>query len=104
MGLEVWFSDDILRVLRAIRVAGQAARSEEQAMIGPDPVLDAYWCGYKAAPRPAGQGGLASVGEAFGVREGLGLAEADNPPVLIAPRRPGLVIDYPLPGTDGKER
>ncbi len=96
MGLSVWFEEDVLRSLRAIRVAGQAARSEEQTVMGADPVMAAYWRGYEAA--------LASVGEAFGVRAGLtGLTEAGDPAALIAPR-PGLVIDYPLLGIDGKER
>jgi hypothetical protein len=96
MSLSVWFEDDVLRALRAIRVAGQAARSEEQAVMGPDPVMATYWRGYEAA--------LASVSEAFGVSAGLaGLAEAGDPAALIAPR-PGLVIDYPLLGIGGKER
>ena len=96
MGLDVWFIDDVARTLRAIRTSGQAARSEERAVMGPDPVMAAYWRGYEAA--------LASVGEAFGVRADLvSLTEAGDPAVLIAPRA-GLVIEYPLLGTDGKER
>jgi hypothetical protein len=96
MSLSVWFEDDVLRTLRAIRTSGQAARSEEQAVMGPDPVMAAYWRGYEAA--------LASVGEAFGVRADLvSLTEAGDPAVLIAPRA-GLVIEYPLLRTDGKER
>jgi hypothetical protein len=95
VGLSVWFEEDVLQALRAIRLAGQAARSEEQAVMGPDPVMAAYWRGYEAA--------LASVGEAFGVRAGLvSFTKADDPAALIAPR-PGLVIDYPLLGIGGKE-
>jgi hypothetical protein len=96
MGLSVWFEEDVLRSLRAIRTAGQAARSEEQAVIGPDSVMAAYWRGFEAA--------LASVGDAFGVRAGLAsLTEAGDQAALIAPQ-PGLVIDYPLLEIGGKER
>ncbi len=96
MGLSVWFEEDVLRSLRAIRAAGQATQSEEQAVMGPDPVMAAYWRGYEAA--------LASMGEAFGVRASLAsLAEAGDPTTLIIPQ-PGLVIDYPLLGIGGKER
>jgi hypothetical protein len=85
-----------MQALRAILVAGREAQAEERrAIIGSDPVMAAYWRGYEAA--------LASVSEAFGVRACLaGLAEAGDPAVLITPR-PGLVIDYPLLGIDGKE-
>jgi hypothetical protein len=67
MGLDVWFREDVARVLGAARVAGRAACD---GLSQPDGVtgshvgvlsreMAAYWRGYEAA--------LATIGTAFGL-------------------------------------
>ncbi len=95
MGLDVWFSDDLARALRAIRVAGREAQAEERNVMGADPVMDAYWRGYRAA--------LASVGEAFGVRSAVEIEELLPPPTVMTLPHARVVIAVPPRGGDEEE-
>jgi hypothetical protein len=67
MGLDVWFREDVARVLGAARVAGRAACDGLSQTDGADGghggvlsrEMAAYWRGYEAA--------LATIGTAFGL-------------------------------------
>jgi hypothetical protein len=74
MGLDVWFREDVARVLRAACVAGREAyqclsegnTSPAEERGAPSREMAAYWRGYEAA--------LATIGAAFGLAS-PGLAE-----------------------------
>ena len=74
MGLDVWFREDVARVLEAASVAGREARlgpvlrqpegSGEGTVLSQEAV--AFWHGYQAA--------LATIGAAFGLKLAGGAA------------------------------
>ena len=81
MGLDVWFREDVARVLRAACVAGREAHlnlgHEQPMVIGRE--MAAYWRGYEAA--------LATIGTAFG---------------LVWPGEIEETVSRPVNGTGGR--
>jgi hypothetical protein len=78
MGLDVWFREDVARVLRAAWVAGRAAcagLSQADGVAGGQAgvlsrEMAAYWRGYEAALATMGAAfGLAGIGEVVEVEE-----------------------------------
>ena len=59
--LDVWFREDVARILRAARVAGREAQAGPDGQVMSIGQSD-YWRGYEAA--------LTTVGAAFGIAPG----------------------------------
>ncbi len=73
MGLDVWFREDVARVLRAARVAGREAQAGPDGQIMSKRQSD-YWRGYEAA--------LATIGTAFGLSPATLCTEETQRPAL----------------------
>jgi hypothetical protein len=79
--MDVWFREDVARVVRAARVASHEAQDCEVVGVVSRETA-AYWRGYQAA--------LATIGAAFGLAcEDPRVIEMQSQPVLPVAHRPG---------------